>query len=316
MSSATVGRVIRETCQVLWLVLTEKGFMAVRKTNNAWLSIANEFEKRWNFPHCLGAIDGKHIVIQAPARSGSLYYNYKKSFSIVLLAVCNARYEFTLVDIGEAGRQSDSGVYNNSSMGHAIDNGQLDFPLPEAISHYNPNQKFPYPFVGDEAFALKSYMLRPDSRGSELNMQEVIFNYRLSRARRIIENSFGILASWFRIFRRPIIAATQNVKFYTKASIALHNYLIRIQQHDNYAYCPTDLVDHENASGRSAGQWRSETNDIHGLIPIRGQDSNNYTRSAKTTRDNFKDYFNSEAGAVSWQQDHCNSTTDPFDEEY
>ena len=105
ISSATVGRVIRETCQVLWLVLTEKGFLAVPKTTNAWLSIADEFEKRWNFPHCLGAIDGKHIVIQAPARSGSLYYNYKKSFSIVLLAVCNARYEFTLVDIGEAGKQ-------------------------------------------------------------------------------------------------------------------------------------------------------------------------------------------------------------------
>ena len=307
---------IRETCQVLWLVLTEKGFLAVPKTTNAWLSIADEFEKRWNFPHCLGAIDGKHIVIQAPARSGSLYYNYKKSFSIVLLAVCNARYEFTLVDIGEVGRQSDSGIYNNSSMGHAIENRLLDFPLPEAISNYNPNQKFPYPFVADEAFALKSYMLRPYSRGGELNMQEVIFNYRLSRARRIIENSFGILASRFRIFRRPIIAATQNVKFYTKASIALHNFLIEIQQQDNYAYCPADLVDHESASGRRAGQWRSETNDIHGLIPIRGQGSNNYTRSAKKTRDNFKDYFNSEAGAVSWQQEHCNSTMNPFDEEY
>ena len=66
-----------------------------------------KFDNKWSFPHCLGAIDRKHIIIQAPPRSGSPFFNYKKSFSIVLLAACNANYELTLVDIGEAGQQSD-----------------------------------------------------------------------------------------------------------------------------------------------------------------------------------------------------------------
>ena len=66
-----------------------------------WLDIATKFDNKWNFPHCLGAIDGKHIIIQAPPRSGSTFFNYKKSFSIVLLAVCNDNYEFTLADIGD-----------------------------------------------------------------------------------------------------------------------------------------------------------------------------------------------------------------------
>ena len=74
------------------------------------------FCEKWNFPHSLGAIDAKHVVMQAPHNSRSEYFNYKKARSIVLLAVCNAMYEFILVDIGDTGRQTDGSVYNNSHL--------------------------------------------------------------------------------------------------------------------------------------------------------------------------------------------------------
>ena len=57
------------------------------------------------FPHCVGAIDGKHVAMQAPARSGSTFYNCKGTHSLVLLAVCDAHYCFTLIDIDDARRQ-------------------------------------------------------------------------------------------------------------------------------------------------------------------------------------------------------------------
>ena len=98
-----MGRIISETCQTLWRVLSEKGFIKAPDSEKEWFAIAAEFNDKWNFPHCLGAIDGKHVLIQAPARSGSNFFNYTKCFSIVLLAFCNANYEFTLVDIGEVG---------------------------------------------------------------------------------------------------------------------------------------------------------------------------------------------------------------------
>ena len=126
MSAAVVGRIINDTCEVLWNTLIEKGYLKNPSTPEEWKSISKDFEKFWNFPNCIGAIDGKHVLIQAPANSGSAYFNYKKTFSIVLMAVCNAKYQFTLVDIGDIGRQSDGSVYGSSHLGYAIENNKLN----------------------------------------------------------------------------------------------------------------------------------------------------------------------------------------------
>ena len=130
ISAAVIGRIINETCEQLWNVLSEKGYIKHPSTEDQWKAIAKEFKQTWNFPNCIGAIDGKHVLIQAPANSGSAYFNYKKSFSIVLMAVCNAKYEFTLGDIGDIGRQSDGSVYGSSHLGYAIENNLLNIPSP------------------------------------------------------------------------------------------------------------------------------------------------------------------------------------------
>jgi hypothetical protein len=152
ISRSSISRIIRETTEALWDVLLEQGYLDTPKTENDWRKVASEFEELWNFPHCLGAIDGKHITMQAPDNSGSLFFNYKKTFSIVLLAICDANYRFTMVDIGEAGRQSDGGVFANSNIGFSIINDLVR--LPEAEILPNSDTVFPYVFVGDDAFPL------------------------------------------------------------------------------------------------------------------------------------------------------------------
>ena len=101
----------------------------------------------------LGQLMG-NIAMQCPQNSGSLYHKYKGWFSIVLLAVCDASYNFTLVDIGQYGSTNDSSVLNNSEMGKAFENGSMLLPEPEHLLGCSL-PLVPYFLVGDEMFAYK-----------------------------------------------------------------------------------------------------------------------------------------------------------------
>jgi len=93
-------------------------FLKAPSTVEEWKNVASEFWELWQFPNCIGASDGKHIQITAPQASGSEFFNYKKTFSIILLAVWDASYNFTIiVDIGAEGSQNDGGVFASAELG-------------------------------------------------------------------------------------------------------------------------------------------------------------------------------------------------------
>lgn len=203
------------------------------------------FNDLWNFPNCVGALDGKHVVMQAPANSGSLYYNYKGSHSIVLMALANANYKFTYIDVGCNGRISDGGVFNRCSLSNAMDTNSLN--LPEATPLPNRDEPVPYVIVADDAFALKNYLLKPYPFRN-LNATQRIFNYRLSRARRVVENVFGILAARFRVLGKPIALYPSNAKKVTLAVCALHNFIMS-RNRSRAIYAPRGTFDQENDDG-------------------------------------------------------------------
>lgn len=79
------------------------------ETKEDWLKVSKEYDEKWNFPHCIGAMDGKHVQLQAPVASGSNFFNYNSTFSIVLFALVDADYNFLYADVGCQGRISDGG---------------------------------------------------------------------------------------------------------------------------------------------------------------------------------------------------------------
>ena len=74
-----VSSIIKETCPAIWQVLNEK-YLIGPKLPEDWENIPEQFMQLWNFPDCIGTIDGKHIAIECPINSGSLYHNYKGFF--------------------------------------------------------------------------------------------------------------------------------------------------------------------------------------------------------------------------------------------
>ena len=218
------------------------------------------------------------------------------------MPVCDAKYKFTLVDIGDTGRQSDDSVYANSHLGYAIENGLLNIPQPYKLSQ--TERILPYVFTGDDAFGLKSHLMKPYPF-QHSSLAERVFTS--TRAQRVIENAFGVAASRFRVLHRPIIAKPTTVISITKAIVALHNFLMSLNSNDNYSYRPPGFVDQDNSSGIIEGEWGREKENILGLRDIEHLGSNNYSKNAKETRDSFKGYFN-QKGQVEWQWNIVNRT--------
>ena len=140
---------------------------------------------------------------------------------------------------------------------------------------------------------------------TNLGTDKLVFNYRLSRAGRVIENIFGIAASRFRVFHKPIIAKVEKVKVITKSVVALHKILMTKNEAANQDYCPSSFIDRDGPNGTLPEEWRRDQENITGMVPLSKASSNNCAQVAKTIRESFKDYFNNE-GAVDWQWDLVN----------
>lgn len=268
-------------------------------TSQDWQNISNEFSSKWNFPNCVGAIDGKHIIIQSPMNSGSEFINYKGTFSVVLMALVDADYCFTFADVRCQGRISDGGVFRNTTFFKKMENHQLELPS----DHPLPGKELPTPhvFLADDAFALSRHILKPYKGVYDKGSSERIFNYRLSRARRIVENVFGIMASVFRILRKPMLLQPEKVSVIVMTCVLLHNFL-RKSKTSSSKYASRESFDNEDEGRLIHGSWRQDNN-MTSMLPIR-KIPRRSSIEAQDIRKTFMEYFMTN-GKVPWQENYC-----------
>lgn len=129
----------------------------------------------------------------------------------------------------------------------------MNLPKPTPLSENGNNLL--YCLVGDEAFPLKTYLLRPYPGKKNIEYEKRIFNYRLSRTRRTIENTFGILANRWRIFRELIILSVNNTMKIIQATVCLHNWLriADVNEENNILYVTLELINRVNEDSFVAG---------------------------------------------------------------
>ncbi|CAG9580819.1 unnamed protein product [Danaus chrysippus] len=252
MSTQIISKIVLEVCVAIYQVL--KDCVKMPNTEEGWLTIEHGFCSR--FPHAIGAIDGKHVSLRATINRGSEDFNDKKFFSIVLMALVDSNYCFLFADVGCQGRISDGGVLNNSILLNKMIDNSLGLPTPTPLP--NGNVDMPYVFLGNTAFDLHRNLMKPYPGEYEEGTKEIFFNKKLSSARVVVENTFGVISSVFRVLRQPLLLEPESAKHVVMACIVLHNFL-RKSPHSSASYNPPgtfDIFDGDVLVSR--GSWRDD----------------------------------------------------------
>jgi hypothetical protein len=144
----------------------------------------------------------------------------------VFFALVDANYNFLFVDVGCQGRISGGGVFANTELYEQLEANSLNLPQPKPLVS-GSTKCIPYFIVGDEAFALTEYMMKPYPGLNPKGSKERIYNYRISRARRIVENVFGVVSSSFRVLRKAVLLEPEKAELMVMTIACLHNFLRR-----------------------------------------------------------------------------------------
>lgn len=205
------------------------------------------------------------------------------------MAVVDSNYKFMYVNVGAQGRMSDAGIFNNCRFFRAIQKNELGLPCQEFLA--GTELSIPYMVVADDAFPLTINIMKPFTRRST-NISQRIFNYRLSRARRVVENAFGILSAKFRVFRAPILLKLSTTRSLVLACVCLHNFLLdgQMKNPDSSGIAPEVLNDDIVANVTDVPKAFKLLPYMPGRLNVEG----------KLVRKKLAAYFMGE-GAVEWQ---------------
>lgn len=165
-------------------------------------------------PGIIGAIDGCHIAIKAPPHNAIDYYNRNNYHSIILQGVCDDKKAFINIFVGSPGRVHDARVFRTS---------QLYEQLNQHVPPLSPTQHL----IGDAAYPLLPFLMKPYRDNGHLNNRQIRFNSTLSTARVVIEQAFGLLKTKFRRLKYIDMGRVDMIPTVVSAACVLHNIILQ-----------------------------------------------------------------------------------------
>ncbi|XP_076545680.1 uncharacterized protein LOC143305535 [Osmia lignaria lignaria] len=268
ISKQLISTIVPEVCEALIEGIKEN--IQIPNTSEAWLEVAKVYNNRWNFPHCLGALD------------------------------VDADYNFLYVDAGGQGRISDGGIFKNCSLYKKLQNNELNLLQAEPLD--GRHREVPYFFIGDEAFSLTSTLMKPFSGIHRKGSFQRIFNYRLSCARRVVENVFGIASAIFQILRKPLLLEPEKATLIVLTVAHLHNFL-RKSSTSCRLYTPHEIFDTEREGQFVPGTYRSIASEpMYSLLSL-NRIPRRPSTDATQIREELADFFLNE-GSILWQDNY------------
>lgn len=258
----------------IWDCLVEE-YMPVPTTED-WREIAENFQERWNFPLCCGALDGKHVTL-SPYQHWILVFQLQGNFLFGSSCCCGCP---VLLPCNRCwGVRQNQGFWPIQPLVRLF----VQVPCNSLLTyHFLELRPLRHVFVADEAFPLRRNLMRPFP-GRMLPKGQRVFNHLLSWARLVVECAFRILSSQWRVYRRPMEVHPELAERCVKAICVLHNVLRRTSQ------TPAGRASIPVAIG--------EVEPLPGLGRIA---ANNSAREAIRLREMLTSFFSAE-GAVSWQ---------------
>ncbi|XP_037553127.1 protein ANTAGONIST OF LIKE HETEROCHROMATIN PROTEIN 1 [Nematolebias whitei] len=217
VSITTVCRCVQEFCAAAETLLVPEQIRF--PDEEKFREMALYIENRWGLPHCVGAIDGSHIPIIAPQHYHTDYFNRKGWHSIILQAVVDGRGQFWNVFAGLPGSLHDARVLRLSTLWELATRGNL-FP-----AHFRTigTATTCYYVLGDSAYPLQDWLLKPFSDTGRLTAEQQIYNQKFCSTRVVVENAFGRLKGRWRCLLKRNDCDVELVKSMVLTCCALHN---------------------------------------------------------------------------------------------
>ncbi|KAK1886217.1 REST corepressor 1 [Dissostichus eleginoides] len=195
VSISSVCRCVQDFCTAAEALLVPEQIRFPNQEKFAEMSAY--YENRWGIPHCVGAIDGSHIPIIAPQEYHCDYFNRKGWHSIILQGVVDGRGLFWNVFAGMPGSLHDARVLRLSTLWELATRGN-HFP---AQTRNIGGVSMGYYLLGDSAYPLQNWLLKPFQDTGRLTAEQQTFNRKFSRGRVVVENAFGRLKGRWRTRR-------------------------------------------------------------------------------------------------------------------